>query len=66
MSPKSQEDKTIRDDYLDKSNYIRIIRFASTPDRSDIKKNAGLVVASITAAGILGFGTFQIMELIPM
>lgn len=66
MTQKSQEEKTIRDDYLDKSNYVRIIRFASTPELSKIKKNAVLVIASIVISGLLGFSIFQGMQLIPM
>jgi protein transport protein SEC61 subunit gamma-like protein len=53
-------------DYFNKSNYIRVVRLAKTPDYDEFSSSSIRVLVAIIIVGFLGFGIFEVMELIPM
>lgn len=58
--------KGILSNYFDKSKYIRVVRLAKTPGYDEFSSSSLRVLVAIILIGFLGFGIFEIMELIPM
>lgn len=63
---KKQDKKDGFRHYFNLSNYLRVVRIAKEPDYEEFSKVAKIVIASVFAAGLLGYTIFFVMGLLPM